>query len=271
MEGTISLSENNSEQSLPLQDNENGEVITKENATPEQKKEYALKKKAEKNLARNAANKAKIAELEEKSKAEAARVAELQEKLDAATAPKAPNSDLELDDPEEFNRQASAFNEHQLAQQRKSLREEVRADIQKEAEANALAESQRAAEAELIGKVENFVVKGEAVGLNEEALEIAATVLNDAGVPSDIQTFLLDDENGPQIVSHLASNAEDLEMMSKLSPLSQVKFIENTVRAKALLNKPTVSGAPEPLLNIGGGGAREQSDFDKLCPGAVFK
>jgi DNA-nicking Smr family endonuclease len=271
MEGTLSVTENNSEQSLPPQTNENGEVITKENATPEQKKEYALNKKAEKNLARNAANQAKIAELEEKSKAQQAREAELQEKLEAATAPKAPSSDLELDDPEEFSRQQSAHNEYLNSQHRKQLKAELRADIQKETQAEAQAEVARQAEAELIGKVESFVVKGEAVGLSEDALEGAAIALNDAGITSDIQAFLLDDESGPQIVDFLASSSKDLAMMAKLSPLAQVKFIENTVRSKALLNKPNVSGAPEPLLNIGGGGAKEQDEFESLCPGAVFK
>ena len=62
MEEAITLSENNSEQSLSPKVNDSGEDITKENATPEQKEEYSREKKKAKNIARNAANHAKLAE-----------------------------------------------------------------------------------------------------------------------------------------------------------------------------------------------------------------
>ncbi len=271
MDEATNLDNSNSEQSLAPKVNESGEVITKDNATPEQKKEYALEKKKAKNLARNAENQARLAEQDKTLKANASKMAELEAKLEAANAPKAPNIDLELDDPEEYSRQSEAYRAHEKMLERREIVKEIRAEDKKQNEDNALADRQRVAREELISKVDNFLIKGESVGLSEDALEGAVKVLNEASVNSDIQNFLLDDENGPQIVEHLATNADDLEVMNKLSPMAQVKFIENTVRAKALLNKPTTSGAPSPLLDIGGGGAQEKDDFDTLYPNAEFK
>ena len=69
----------------------------------------------------------------------------------------------------------------------------------------------------------------------------------------------------------LANNPKELEALTELPALNQAAHIERVIRAQAISNKPTVTGAPDPLLSINGGGMRETEDFEKLCPGAEFK
>lgn len=214
---------------------------------------------------------ATIAELEETRSRERQELEEARKKLAELEAPKAPDPDLEFTDPEAYEAQKATFHEYEKQQERERIKQEVKADLASEIEQEQNAEKLEKEKAKLVAKVDNFVKRGEAVGLSEEKLEESAIALTEAGIPGDVQNLLLEDEDGAQIVDFLSDNPEQLEAMSKLSAIEQVKFIEKSVRAPATLNKPTVSGAPDPIINISGGGAREESEFEKSCPGAVFK
>ena len=243
----------------------------KHSADPEQKKAYAFDKQFGE---LNRKIKKGDAKLEESGKAlESANseVSQLKAKLAEFTVPKEPDANLEFDNPDEFNRQKEAVRTHQLTQIKEDAVLEAEARINKRLNTERDQEQLRKKEETFNQQASDHIKKGQAIGLSEEDLITSASVLAQAGVPNEVQSFLFNDPEGPQIMDFLANNPKELEAMIGLDAISQASYIERSVRANAVSTKPTVTGAPDPLLNISGGGMQELDDFDKLCPGAEFK
>ncbi|MCK5616506.1 hypothetical protein KAR91_82350 [Candidatus Pacearchaeota archaeon] len=243
----------------------------KASASPEEKKAYALEKRFGKLTGDKKKVEAEAAKEREARKAAESKAAELEDKLASITAPKAPDPDLEFNDPGEFERQSNAFKAHEKSQIESSAIQKAKAEIKQEMEADEAIEKLNQQEEEFNRQAADHITKGQAVGLTEEDLVVSASLLNQAGTPQDVQSFLFQDEQGPQIMDYLSNNPKELDAMLELAPIAQTAYIERNIRAKAVSTKPTVSGAPPPLLNISGGGMKEESDINKLCPGAVFK
>ena len=240
----------------------------KHTASPDEKKSFAIEKRIGKLTGVIKDSETKLAQKDEELQGATGKVSELEAEVARLTAPKEPDVDLQLDNPEEFNRQQKIFDEHKLGVVHTNAVKVAESNILKKLDADKKLEDQRKQRDEFQKKSNDFVKTGEGVGLKEEELTQIATYLHDSGMPSEIQSFLFDDSEGPQIMDFLANNPEDLGKMLEMNPIQQSAFIEKSIRANAVSAKPTVSGAPDPLLIIQGGGAQELDDFDKACPGA---
>jgi hypothetical protein len=243
----------------------------KASASPEEKKAYALDKRFGKLTSDIKSRDAQLAERDKSLESMTGQMSEMKAKIDSLTAPKPASSDLEFDNPEEFKRQNDAFNAHELTQVRneaiQAAKVEFRQDLKLEREQEELTKQQAAFEQQ----ANDHIKKGAAIGLTEEDMVTSARVLAQSGVPSEVQSFLFDDAEGPQIMDFLANNPKELAAMIEMPAIQQASYIERTIRVNAVSTKPTVTGAPQPLMNISGGGMQELDDFEKLCPGAEFK
>lgn len=211
-----------------------------------------------------------LAERDKTLEANATKLSELEAQISTLSAPKAPNSDMEFDNPDEFVKQTQAFNDHKQTLNNADIEKRIDAGISSRLNAQQEARDLEAKKQVFNKTVETFTKNGEAVGLNENDLANGMEILDQSGLSHEMQDYLLGDSAGPQLVDYLANNPGELGEMLEMSSFKQAAFIENKIRVNAMSTKPTVTGAPDPLLNIQGGGARETEDFDKLCPGAVF-
>jgi len=243
----------------------------KATASPEEKKAYALDKRFGKLTGDIKTRDSQLAERDKSLESMTGKMSEMQATIDGLTAPKPADPNLEFDNPEEFKRQEQAFNAHELTKVESTAIQKAKAEFRQELATEREQEQLKTAQAEFAQQADSHIKKGAAIGLTEEDMVVSARVLADSGVPHDVQSFLFNDEEGPQIMDFLANNPKELEAMTELPAISQAAYIERVIRVNAVSTKPTVTGAPNPLMNIQGGGMREQDDFEKKYPGAVFK
>ena len=72
------------------------------------------------------------------------------------------------------------------------------------------------------------------------------------------------------MVEYLSDNPAEMHEILLLDPVSAGIRIANEIKPKALSQTPKVSGAPDPIPEVKGGGYVEVDDFDKKYPGAVI-
>lgn len=257
-----------------LQNTSQGEsqpVTDKANASSEQKKAYAFDKQFGELNGKIKKRDAQIAEKDKTLETMNGKMSELEAQVANLTAPKAPNAELEFDNPDEFKRQTDAFNAHAITKLETGAIEKAKVEFRQELATEREQEKLRKNQEEFAEQGNNHIKKGEAIGLTEEDMVVSANLLDNAGVPNEVQSFLFNDPEGPQIMDFLANNPKELEAMIELPTLNQAAYIERVIRVNAVSTKPTVTNAPNPLINIQGGGMREQDEFEKKYPGAVFK
>ncbi len=97
-------------------------------------------------------------------------------------------------------------------------------------------------------------------GLNPAATKAAADTVIGYGISSMFQDVILEDKDGPLLVTYLSKNPVELEEMNKMSTLQLVNHINGDVRQKASLLKPKTSDAPDPPITLTGGGAPETKE-----------
>lgn len=106
-------------------------------------------------------------------------------------------------------------------------------------------------------------------GLNPIETKTAADVVIGYGISDTFQDILLEDPDGPLFVNYLSQNPVELEEMNRMTTLQLVNHLNGDIRAKASLLKPKTSNAPDPPINLKGGGAPEQKeDWER---GAVYE
>jgi hypothetical protein len=107
-------------------------------------------------------------------------------------------------------------------------------------------------------------------GVDFDKLALAEQTLKQNGLSDQLGQFLLNDPNGARVVEYLNDNPTEMHEVLKLDPMSAAIRITNEVKAKALSQTPKVSGAPEPIPEVKGGGYIAVDDFDKNYPGATI-
>jgi len=101
-------------------------------------------------------------------------------------------------------------------------------------------------------------------GLNPAETKKAADTVIGYGISTTFQDVLLEDPDGPLLVTYLSQNPVELEEMNRMSVLQLVNHLNGDIRQKASLLKPQTSNAPNPPTTIKGGGAPEQKeDWEK--------
>ncbi len=105
-------------------------------------------------------------------------------------------------------------------------------------------------------------------GVNFDKLAMAEQTLKQNGLSDQLGQFLLNDPNGAKLVEYLNDNPAEMHEVLKLDPVSAGIRIANEIKPKALSRTPKVSGAPDPIPEVKGGGYIAVDDFDKKYPGA---
>ena len=107
-------------------------------------------------------------------------------------------------------------------------------------------------------------------GVDFDKLLIAERTLKQAGISNELGSYLMKDNNGAKIVEYLNDNPAEMHEIMQLDPVSAGIRIANEVKPKALSQTPKVSGAPDPIPEVNGGGYVQVDDFSKKYPGAVI-
>ena len=105
-------------------------------------------------------------------------------------------------------------------------------------------------------------------GVDFDKLLLAEQSLKQAGLGNELGSYLMNDNNGAKIVEYLHDNPAEMHEIMQLDPVSAGIRIANEIKPKVLLQTPKVSGAPDPIPEVGGsGGYVAVDDFDKKYPG----
>ena len=105
-------------------------------------------------------------------------------------------------------------------------------------------------------------------GVDFDKLLVAEQTLKQAGLGNELGSYLMNDNNGAKIVEYLHDNPAEMHEILQLDPVSAGIRIANVIKPNVLSQTPKVSGAPDPIPEInGGGGYVEKDDFDKKYPG----
>jgi len=100
-------------------------------------------------------------------------------------------------------------------------------------------------------------------------LDKSAAILQQRGASPDLGVILGKHENSAPLLDHLAKNPADFDQVNQLrDPISIVRALDS-LQTKAL--QRNISSAPEPVTGLTGLPAREGTEFEKRCAGAVFK
>ena len=129
---------------------------------------------------------------------------------------------------------------------------------------------QQAANAAHQANVDTYAANAARDGVSLDKLTLAEQTLNQNGLSLELGNYLLSDPNGAKIVEYLSDNPAEMHEVLKLDPVSAGIRIATEVKAKALSQTPKVSGAPDPIPEVTGGGYVAVDDFDKKYPGAVI-
>ena len=119
--------------------------------------------------------------------------------------------------------------------------------------------------------VDKYAANATRDGVDFDKLLIAEQTLKQAGLSPELGSYLLNDNNGAKIVEYLNDNPAEMHEILQLDSVSAGIRIANVIKPKVLAQTPKVSGAPDPIPEVkGGGGYVEKDDFYKKYPGAVI-
>lgn len=119
-------------------------------------------------------------------------------------------------------------------------------------------------------KVQSYVERGEKLGHSQEDLVQATKYLMDVGIDAQAQSFMRDDDNGPDMAIYLAKNPQQLSElldMQKVSPhMAFAKLVTEVKTAASVRTPPKLP--PDPPTHLKGKGAPEKREGP---PGATFE
>ncbi len=116
--------------------------------------------------------------------------------------------------------------------------------------------------------VDNYAANATRDGVDLDKLLVAENTLKKAGLTNELGSYLLNDTNGAKIVEYLSDNPAEMHEILGLDPVSAGIRIATEIKPKVLSQTPKVSGAPDPIPEVSGGGYTEVDDFAKKYPGA---
>jgi hypothetical protein len=147
-----------------------------------------------------------------------------------------------------------------------TARETVKHEIETQQQESA----QQKANATHQANVDTYASNAARDGVNFDKLNLAEQTLKQNGLSNELGNYLLSDPNGAKIVEYLSDNPAEMHEILKLDPVSAGIRIATEVKPKVLSQTPKVSGAPDPIPEVTGGGYVAVDDFDKKYPGAVI-
>ena len=116
--------------------------------------------------------------------------------------------------------------------------------------------------------IDKYAANATRDGVDFDKLLVAEQTLKQSGLSNELGSFLMNDTNGAKIVEYLSDNPAEMHDILQLDPVSAGIRIANEIKPKVLAQTPKVSGAPDPIPEVKGGGYRQVDDFEKNYPGA---
>lgn len=178
---------------------------------------------------------------------------------EAPTAPSLPDDIYDEDAMKKYHQDMISFTESVSRTQAQKYWESQQAEQQK------TQQSQQQQEV-----IKRYADNAQKAGVDLGKLQDAERLLVERKIHNDLANRLLNDPNGPQVITYLADNPAELDLILGTDPISAAVKIETEIKAKALSKTPRVTSAPEPIPDIGGGGAIETDEFEKLYGKAEF-
>ncbi len=178
----------------------------------------------------------------------------------APEVPEMPTQDELWDNPEKLvewekaTRQRAKFdadNDAVLRQQEAAQQQQAQAILLKMQERN-----------------ENYTKTAGDFNMDPVRVEAESNLVAQSIVNQDTRDFILEDKQGPLVVSYLANNPLELEKMRIMTPLQQAAFVTSEIKPK-LASTRTVTQAPAPATIVDGAGAPKQEH--PVFKGAVIK
>lgn len=128
-------------------------------------------------------------------------------------------------------------------------------DQLREKEAGAALDAEQARE-----RVSVFDANMLALGLDPVGTKGAADRIVEYGISPALEAHVLEDPDGPLMVTYLSQNPVELEELNGLSAYQLANRLNSDIRPKASLLKPKTSNAPAPPDTVVGGGVPEHSE-----------
>lgn len=173
-----------------------------------------------------------------------------------------PAVDLQYDNPEEYNRQLADYQRdiarQTYAEEQKATQTAEMQRLEQERAIKAQAEKQQA----IINSATTHNVE-----LSE--VESAAVKLSQWGIRPEVSGLLLDHESAAPLMTHLVNNPAEFDALNNSESVLEAARKLDSLQPQSLQRK--VTSAPEPVQPLTGMPAREQSNFEQICPGAQFK
>tara|TARA_R110000764_G_scaffold57488_2_gene125128 strand:+ start:2429 stop:3250 length:822 start_codon:yes stop_codon:yes gene_type:complete len=136
-------------------------------------------------------------------------------------------------------------------------------------ESQQQASAQQAQQVQHQATVETYAKNATRDGVNLDKLALAEQTLKQNGLSDQLGQYLINDQNGAKLVEYLNDNPAEMHEILSLDPVSAGIRIATEIKPKALSQTRKVSGAPDPIPEVqGGGGYVAVDDFDKKYPGA---
>jgi len=108
--------------------------------------------------------------------------------------------------------------------------------------------------------LQGFVSRANEAKVDLGQLDAAGRAIANWGVSPGVQDFIVEQDLGPQIVMHLASNIDALDELAKLPPERAGVYIESVIKPKLSANARKSTKAPPPTEVISGRGTPQKED-----------
>lgn len=159
--------------------------------------------------------------------------------------------------------------EEKIAARDKAIKDAAAFDelqrIKRDSEQAAIAQAQEQQRIESQKREQAFAERATSSGISENELSTSVqTVSAYGGVGVDLANHLMESEQGPAVISHLAKNPDQIIALQGMTPLQGAVYVSSQIIPKLT---PT-SIVPPPVDTLGGGGAPPEQKGPK---GATYE
>lgn len=141
--------------------------------------------------------------------------------------------------------------EEKIRLREQALSEKAKQDAKKELETQRIEQQKNQAQEQQVQEAQKLAQKmyqgAESYGLKAEEFQKADNIVAGYIQNRDLANFILNQEKAPLIVNELASNAAELEKISKMNPVNAAAYIAANIVPKVASFKPALSKTPEPI------------------------
>lgn len=171
----------------------------------------------------------------------------------APDVPNMPNPDDFYDEPEKLKAELEKWNKANV--ERAAF--DTEQTLVKNQQLFQAQEQERQIVANINTAVDGYKKNAETFNITQDQLRQAGQTVRDSGLSQDVQMFLLDDPQGPLIVTTLANNPVELDKIRSMTPIQAAAYIATDVKPK-LAGTGKQSETPNPPGIIDGGGVPDK-------------